>query len=166
MNRAEMYKKILEMVKAGFRQGASKCGRKTDDVERNKFLREMRIFKDALEKFSPADRKLWQEQVEEFNEDLIALSKRESTAARAASWRKTCAGRMPNRQIQQAAEKRKRLDAIRKIVNELTANFDRATAKVVNKKLRESYKHLAPVETETVRKELSSVKAARQSDGK
>ena len=39
------------------------------------------------------------------------------------------------------------------------------TAKVVNKELRESYKNLAPVETDTVRKELRSLKAARQSDG-
>ena len=88
-------------------------------MERNEFLRKMRIFKDALAKFSPADRRLWQEQVEAFNEDLIALSKRESIATRAASWRKTCAGRVPNRQIQQATEKRKRLEAIRKIVDEL-----------------------------------------------
>jgi len=165
MNRADMYKRILEMVNAGFRQGASKIGRKTDDVERNEFLRKMRIFKDALAKFSPADRRLWQEQVEAFNEDLIALSKRESTAARTASWRKTCAGRVPNRQIQQATEKRKRLEAIRKIVDELETRKLSVTAKVVNKELRESYKNLAPVETDTVRKELRSLKAARQSDG-
>ena len=165
MNHTTMYKKMMEFVDAGLRSGARKCGSKTGDVEYDLFLRKTRILKDALMRFSPADRKLWQEQVSACNEDLIALSKRESAEARAASWRKTCAGRVPNRQIQQATEKRKRLDAIRKIVDELTAKSERATAKVVNKKLRESFKHLAPVETDTVRKELRSLKVARRSDG-
>jgi hypothetical protein len=164
MNHATMYKKIMDIVDAGLRSGARKCGCKTGDVEYDLFLRKSRIFKDALMKFSPADRKLWQEHAWTSNDDLIALSKGVSTAARAASWRKTCSGRVPNRQIQQAAEKRKRLEAIQQIVNESKAMPYRATAKVVNKKLRESYKYLVNVEIDTVRKELRSLKAARQSD--
>lgn len=164
MNVAAMYKKIMKIVDAGIRHGARKCGTKTGDVEYDLFLQKTRILKDALMKFSPAYRKQWQEQVRACNEDLIALFKSESTVARAATWRQTCAGRVPNRQIQQIAEKRKRLEAIQQIVDESTAVSYRATAKVVNKKLRESYQHLLPVETDTVRKELRFLKAARQSD--
>ena len=165
MNRTTMYKRLMEFVDADIRHGARKCGTKTGDVEYDLFLQKTRIFKDALMRFSTADRKLWQKHVWTSNEDLIILSKRVSTAARAASWRKTCAGRVPNRQIQQAAEKRKRLEAIQQIVNESKDMPYRVKAKVVNKKLREGYKHLAHVAIDTVRKELRSLKAACQSDG-
>ena len=163
MNRAAMYKKIMEIVDAGIRQHARKCGRKIGDVEYDLFLRKMRIFKDALMPFSSADRKLWLKQVDERNQDLIAHSKRLSTEARTASWKKTWAGRVPNRQGNQATEKLKRLEAVQRIVRELDATEQRVTAKVVNKRLGESYKHLATVETDTLRKELSSLKVARQS---
>lgn len=165
MNHAFMYKKILKIVDAGIRHRARKCGFKTGDVEYDLFLQKTRIFKDALMTFSSADRKLWLKQVAECNQYLIAHSKRLSTEARTASWKKTWAGRLPNRQVSQAAEKRKRCEAVEEIVRELNEKKQRATAKVVNKKLRESYKNLAPVETDTVRKELRSLKAARQSDG-
>lgn len=164
MNHADMYKTIWLRVERDISHGARKCGCKSGDEKYDHFLRQTRIVADALETFSKADRKAWMAQVVATNEDLIAPSKNESKDARSASWRTTCAGRVPNRQLQQASEKRKRLKAIGEIVAEFTAKSKRATAKVVNKELSESYKHLALVETDTIRKELRSLKAARQSD--
>jgi hypothetical protein len=164
MNFSDMYKIVRQRVERDIRLGARKCGRKTGDEKYDHYLRQTRIWGDALKTFSNADRKAWMAQVAATNEDLIALSKCESTAARSASWKTTCAGRVPNRQLKQASEKYKRLEAIRKIVDEFTAKSVRATAKVVTKELRESYKHLALVETDTIRKELSALKAARQSE--
>lgn len=163
MNHAVMYKNILKIVDAGIRHGSRKCGRKTGDLEYDLFLQKTRIFKDALMRFPLADRKLWLKQVDERNQDLIDHFKRLSTEARTASWKQTCAGRIPNRQVNQLAEKRKRREAVEKIVRELDAEKQRATAKVVNRRLAESYNYLATVATDTLRKELSSIKAARQS---
>jgi len=165
MNFSNVYKIARQHVERDIRLGARKCGRKTGDEKYDHYLRQTRIWAEVLKTFSNADRKAWMAQVAATNEDLIAPSKYESTATRSASWKTTCAGRVPNRQLQQASEKYKRLEAIRKIVDEFTANSVRATAKVVTKELGERYKHLALVKTDTVRKELSAIKVARQSGG-
>jgi hypothetical protein len=165
MNCIDAYKSIIKIVNVGFRCGARKCGPKSGDLQYDLFLQKTRIFKDALMRFSLADRKLWLMQVGACNQDLIAHSKRVSTDARIASWKKTCKGRVPNRQVEQIAEKRKRLEAVEEILRELKAKKLKPTAKVVSKRLSESYKHLTTVETDTLRKELSFLKAARQSSG-
>lgn len=165
MTHADMYKIIWRRVERDISHGARKCGPKSGDEKYDHFLRQTRIVADVLETFFNVDRKAWRAQVAATNEDLIAPYKNESKDARSDSWRKTCAGRVPNRQLQQAFEKRKRLEAIGEIVAEFTANSKKPASKVVNKELRKSYKHLALVETDTVRKELRALKAARQSDG-
>ena len=164
MNRTDMYKIISNRIESEIRLGGRKCGRKTGDEEHDYFLRQTRIAKDAIKTFSPADRKLWKEQVAIVNEDLIAHAVRISRSLRVLSWKKTCAGRIPNFQIQQAAEKLKRVEAVKEII----AGFDSMGVKVTTKKvilkLEADYKHLSPVKLDTLRKELSQIrKAARQS---
>ena len=164
MNHTDMYKIIWNRIESDISLGGRKCGRKTGDEVYDYFLRQTRIAKDAVKTFSPVDRKLWEKRVAIVNEDLIAHAVRISRSLRALSWKKTCAGRVPNFQIQQAAEKLKRLKAVKEIIAGLDLMGVKVTTKKVSLKLEAGYKHLSPVKLDTLRKELSQIrKAAHQS---
>ena len=139
------------------------AGRPHKDKEVAEFNQQAKLFKEALNRLPPFERKKWYEQVESSNGELIDIAKRYAIQRRIQSRRQSAQGWSLPKELaiqneKSIARKLERIQAIKKLINDSHASGIKPTTRVVRKGLRKEFPHLAEIKEDTIRKLIATAK--------
>lgn len=160
-----IYKKIWVEIARHQKSCGASAGRPPKDHETRPFYKQAAIYKRAVEKLPPSERKAWYAYVEAENAGLKSTARAFANQNRIAS-RKSGGGswNLPDRLIRRndhrSAAKRDRQVAIIQEIKNMKLAGEKITGKTVGKKIFSLYKELQPITPDTLRKEIALLKKA------
>ncbi len=163
----EMFVRICNVAQVLERNGGCRRGRLTGDAGNDRFLRQVRLHRAALKRFSQAEQKKWSMHVAGMNDDLIKHWRRQAQTQRVHTRKQHVELTLPRglrrRHTEQSAAQLLRMHAIKDVIACLSKAGKKPTVKAVNIGLAKCHPEVLLVKLDTLRKDMKRVKVARQS---